>query len=447
MAQTHALAGALLKRKYGPGIHDQLNNETIAFGIFKKIGRERWGGSNFFHSLRTARNRSTRPGGEQTALPVSQQQSFANAQVGCRLYHGTGGFTAFGAAASEGNDTAFGEMIKVEVDGLIADARKDFNVDTYGTPLGVLGRLTNAPGAATLVQLEQAQDLNAWRSYGNRYISPGQRLDIITEATGAVAASITVATVTAGNRTDINSTANVGAGAIGDLVVRTGTQATGLAAAARYRALNGLEHLIDDSTTMPLAANSMAVDLDTLEGISRAPGAPANSYWHGNVLDLGGVAMTEASLQNLVYRTEERSGTYPDLFLTHRSVQYAIQQLMVGDRRFVPQTFPGGFKAEALVYNAGDRDIPIVVDRECPYDRLYSINLDAMHNYVLRDVELIEEDGSVLRQSAAGADEWEFTFRAFFNLGTTQPNALGKMVRIGGADEAFGIGAARVYDF
>ena len=70
-----------------------------------------------------------------------------------------------------------------------------------------------------------------------------------------------------------------------------------------------------------------------------------------------------------------------------------------------------------------------------------------MHNYVLRDIELIEEDGSVLRQSGGGGDEWDFSFRAFFNLGTTQPNALGKMVRIGGADEAFGIGAARVYDF
>ncbi len=442
MAQTHALAGALLKRKYGPGIHDQLNNETIAFGIFKKIGKERWGGSNFFHSLRTARNRTTRPGGEQTALPASGRQIFANAQVGCRLYHGTGGFTAFGAAASEGNDTAFGEMIKVEVDGLIADARKDFNVDTYGTPMGVLGQVTGVAGA--VLTLDQVQNLNAWRSYGNRYLSVGQSLDVIdvAGAPGAVLGTNTVASVDAATRTDVTLTGAIAGVAAGDLVVRTGTQTT---LAPAFRALNGLEHLIDDLTTMPAAVGAAGVQLDVLEGIDR--NTAGNEYWRGNVLDLGGVAMTEASLQNLVYRTEERSGTYPDLFLTHRSVQYAIQQLMVGDRRFVPQTFPGGFKAESLVYNAGDRDIPIVVDRECPYDRLYSINLDAMHNYVLRDVELIEEDGSVLRQSGGGGDEWDFSFRAFFNLGTTQPNALGKMVRIGGADEAFGIGAARVYDF
>ena len=137
---------------------------------------------------------------------------------------------------------------------------------------------------------------------------------------------------------------------------------------------------------------------------------------------------------------------YPDCFLTHRSVQGAIQQLLVGDRRFVPQSFPGGFKADALVYNAGDADIPIIVDRECPYDRLYSLNLDALKSYVLRDIEMIEEDGSVLRQSG-NTDQWQFSFRMFANLGAVQPNALGKMVRIGGADEAFGIGAARLYDF
>jgi len=447
MAQTHALAGALLKRKYGPGIHDQLNNETIAFGIFKKIGKERWGGSNFFHSLRTARNRTTRPGGEQTALPASGRQIFANAQVACRLYHGTGGFTAFGAAASEGNDTAFGEMIKVEVDGLIADARKDFNVDTYGTPLGVLGRIAAGGIAGAVLTLEQQQDLNAWRSYGNRYFSAGQPVDIVDEENGTVHQTTTVAAVASADRTGLTlGAAAAGAAAPGDLLVRAGTQGPVAVVVAGGRfALNGLEHLIDDTTTMPATVNSMNLELDVMESLNR--NTAGNEFWRGNVLDLGGVALTEASLQNLVYRTEERSGTYPDLFLTHRSVQYAIQQLMVGDRRFVPQTFPGGFKAESLVYNAGDRDIPIVVDRECPYDRLYSINLDAMHNYVLRDIELIEEDGSVLRQSGGGGDEWDFSFRAFFNLGTTQPNALGKMVRIGGADEAFGIGAARVYDF
>jgi hypothetical protein len=439
MAQTHAaVLNTLMKRKYGPGIHDQLSNETIAFGMLKQVGKEKWSGSSFFQAHRTARNRSTRPGGEQTALPASQQQSYSNSQVGCRIYHGTGGFTAFGAAASEGNESAFGDMIKTEVDGLIADARKDFNVDVYGTPLGVLARVA-ADGGVNPV-LEQAQSLNAWSSHGNRYFSVGQLIEIWSDDAGVTAGTATVNAVAAGDRTGLTLD-NDPDYAAGDLITRAGTQTGGPA----FRALDGLEHMIDDLTTMPLAANAMNQELDTLHGIDR--NTAGNEYWRGNVLDQAGVALTEQDLQNLVYRIEERSGLYPDLFLTRREVQSSIQQLMVGDRRFVPQVFPGGFKAESLVYNAGDRDIPIVVDRECPYDRLYALNLDVVHNYVLRDIELIDDDGSVLRQAAAGGDEWEFSFRSFFNVGTTQPNALGKIVRIGGADEGFGIGAARVYDF
>ena len=441
--QTHAAATALIKRKYGPGIHDQLSNESIAFGILKKVGKEKWGGSAFLHALRTARNRSTRPGGEQTALPTSQRQTQANAQVGCRIYHGVGGFTAFGAAATEQSDAAFGEMIKVEVDGLISDARKDLNIDAYGTPLGVLGRVNGDPGAGVTVTLDQAQGLAAWDQYGNRYLSPNQRVEFIDQADGTVRGTVgVIASVEAANRTQFDLTAAIAAIEDNDLVVREGTQATG---AATTRALNGLEHLIDDTTTMPADGVAMGYNLDLLEGIDRSVGG--NEYWRGNVLDINNANLAETHFQNMVYRIEERSGMYPDLILTHRSVQGAFQQLLVGDRRFVPLTFPGGFKAEALVYNAGARDIPIVVDRECPSDRAYFLNLDCISNYVLRDIEMIEETGSVLRQAAAGGDEWEFAFRTFFNLGTTQPNALGKLARIGGADEAFGIGAGRVYDF
>ncbi len=449
--QTHSAAAALLKRKYGPGIQDQLQNETIALGMLQRIGKEKWGGSAFFHSLRTGRNRSMRPGGESTALPTAQRQAYTNAQIGCRIYHGVGGFTEFGAAATQGSDAAFGEMVETEVNGLIADARKDLNIDVYGTPLGVLARINGAHGVVATVNLHQAQALDPFNTYGNRYLSPNMLIDIVDQQNGTVhSAGLTVASVASANRTQVTFTGNI-ADPIddGDLLVRSGTQTT---AAAAARAFDGLEMLIDDTTTMPADATAMGFDLDTLEGISRSTldgdGNPNNNeYWRGNVMDLAGAALSETHLQNIVYLSEERGGLYPDVFLTHRSVQYAIQQLMVGDRRFVPQEFPGGFKAVSLVYNAGDMDIPVVVDRECPYDRLYALNLDCLHMYVLRDVELIENDGSVLRQASSNGDEWEFAIRLFGNLGTTQPNALGKLVRIGGADEAFGIGAARVYDF
>ena len=454
MAIQTTAATALLKQVYGPKIRDQLNNETLLFGLLKRVGKEQWGGSGFIEGLRTGRNRSTAPGSEAGDIPAAGNQTYNNFTIGCRQYHGTGGVSAFGAASTEMNAGGFERMFRAEVDGLIADAKKDLNVDFYLLPTAVLGRVSANPGAGddVAVTLEQTQALDVTSSLGNRYLSPGMEVSFMIPGTGAIRAlqvgTPNVESVNATNRTQFNCNNVHNDVTTNDLVVRGLAQgAIASAGAAEQIALNGLEHLIDDTTTMAADASAGNIDLDIIQGINRAPGGTAgNTFAHGTVVDKAGAALTESDLQNLVYQVEERSGMYPDCFLTHRSVQGAIQQLLVGDRRFVPQSFPGGFSADALVYNAGDADIPIIVDRECPYDRLYSLNLDALKSYVLRDIEMIEEDGSVLRQSG-NTDQWQFSFRMFANLGAVQPNALGKMVRIGGADEAFGIGAARLYDF
>ena len=401
MAIQTTAATALLKQVYGPKIRDQLNNETLLFGLLKRVGKEQWGGSGFIEGLRTGRNRSTAPGSEAGDIPSAGSQTYSNFTIGCRQYHGTGGISAFGAASTEMNAGGFERMFRAEVDGLIADAKKDLNVDFYLLPTGAI-RADNG-------------------------------------------GTPNVESVATANRTQFNCN-NVHADVTtNDLVVRGLAQgAIASTGAAEQIALNGLEHLIDDITTMPAHDSMGNLELDVLQNVDRE--VAIGEFARASVLDKAGAALTESDLQNLVYQVEERSGMYPDCFLTHRSVQSAVQQLLVGDRRFVPQSFPGGFKADALVYNAGDADIPIIVDRECPYDRLYSLNLDALKSYVLRDIEMIEEDGSVLRQSG-NTDQWQFSFRMFANLGAVQPNALGKMVRIGGADEAFGIGAARLYDF
>lgn len=431
--QTYAAATNLFKRVYGPGIRDQLNNETLLLGLLKKIGKEQWGGQGFFEAVRTGRNRSTGPGYETTALPTPGRQAFENFNIACRQYHGQGGFTAFGAAASSMSEGAFKSMLDTEVNGLISDSKKDFNVDFYGTEIGVLAKVNGDPGGGVSVTVDGAQNVVYWLQSGTRYLSPGQLIDFIDETNGNVTGQSTIVSV------DTALTFTIDAPVAGiqdnDLIVRRNAIApTG--GAAVPSAFTGIEQLIDDLSTMPTAATSGGYNLDVIQGIDRNTA----TWARGNIVDLNNAGLSETAIQNLIYRIEDNSGMYPDVFICHRSVQSAFQQLLVGDRRFQPQKFPGGFQADALVYNAGDKDIPIIVDRECPYDRLYALNMDALKLYMLRDVEMIEESGSILRQDANGSDSWNFGFRMFGNLGTCQPNALGKMVRIGGADERYGVG-------
>ena len=446
--QTHATATALLKRVYFPGIRDQLNNETPGLGILERVGKERWSGSEVRTAARTGRNRSYRPTGssnESAALPTAGKQSYENFVINCVLMHGTGGLTAFGAASTQGSESAFEQMLKAEVDGLIADAKKDREIDFYNLPTGVIGRVNSVAGGAAALALDQTQSLDVTKSMGNRYFSPGMLIDIVDEANNDVIhrTAEKVISVDSANRTNI-AVANIAGVAAGDLIVRSGTLpgSAGGGAEAAF-AFSGLDYLIDDTTTVAASANMKGYELDILQGVDR--GGAANGWAKASVVDLNGADLTRTHLHNAIYLMEERGATYPDVILTHRSVQLAIADLMVGDQRYTPQEFPGGFKAEALVFNGGDRDVPILVSRECPYDRAYFLDLDAIKMFVLQDFELIETDGSVLRQSGTG-DSWQFSYRMFGNMGSLQPNAAAKIVRIGGADDTFGA-AGRIYDF
>ena len=449
--QTHAAATALLKRVYFPGIRDQLNNETPGLGILERVGKERWSGSEVRAAARTGRNRSYRPTGssnESAALPTAGRQTFDNYVINCVLMHGTGGLTAFGAAATQGSEAAFEQMLKAEVDGLIAAAKKAREIDFYNLPTGVLGRVDSVGGGG-VVTLDQTQSLDVTESMGNRYFSTGQLVDIVDVTGNAIhQTGVSVSAIDSANRTNITLSATAGAAA-NDLIVRSGTiainnpdapvSASPIEAAFAFA---GLDYLIDDTSTMVASNLMMNFELDTLQGITRG----ASTGWaKSSVVDLNGADLTRTHLHNAIYLMEERGATYPDVILTHRSVQLAIADLMVGDQRYAPQEFPGGFKASALVFNGGDRDVPILVSRECPYDRAYFLDLDAIKMFVLQDFELIETDGSVLRQSGTG-DAWQFSYRMFGNMGTLQSNAAAKLVRIGGADDTFGA-SGRIYDF
>ena len=460
--QTFAAATNLFKRVYFPGIRDQLNNTTPGLGILRSTGRSAWSGSEVRLASRTGRNRSYRPtrtANESAAFPTTGRQTYDNFTVNCVILHGSGGVTAFGSAASQGPEAAWADMLKAEIQGHVADMRKDLEIDFYGTPLGVLGRLSADPGAGAVYTVEQdPQQLVHWRGNGNRYLSVGQLVDVVDEAgttihdTGLVISAVASADRT-GFTCDDGGTAGNGtalaAVTTGDLVVRSGTllDATGAGGEANF-AFSGIEHLFDSgdvaTSTMPAVANAFGFELDNIQGVDR--GATAGDYTRAPVRDFNGAALTRASINQMVRLMWEQSGVYPDVLLCHGSIQLAIQDLMVGDQWYQPQEFPGGFKAKALVWNAGDGDIPIIPTRECPYDRLYGLSLDCIENFVLQDFELIETDGSILRQDSGGGDVWNYNWRKFCNIGSRQPNGAFKAVRIS-ADEAYGAGVARHYDF
>lgn len=469
--QTFALGANLLKRRYFPKLVDQLHTQTPELGLLAKTGRSAWGGSDVRIGLRTSRNRSYRPTSsarEQAAFPATGRQGYSVFVVPCVIIHGSGGVTAFGSAASNASDEAFEQMLKAEIQGHIADAQKDLGYDFFRTPLGILGRLSADPANdAETITLEQdpANQLVHWRGEGNRAFSVNQVVEIFSQdgvtrrVSTAGNTSFIIQSVATANRTQVDllgfangaSVASDGvenAVTTGDLVLRAGTFAAqadpGDNTEAAF-AFNGLEQIFADSgVDIPARNTSMNYELDVLQGVDR--GVAANSWGQATVVDMNAAVLDRNTLNQFIKRVQHRGGLPLDVLLCEDSVQISIADLMVGDQRYEPQKFPGGFQAKSLLWNAGSVDVPIVPSRECPYDRIYGFSVDAVEQFDMQSMELIETDGSVLRQASTGGDAWNYNWRYFGNMGSRKPAAGGKIVRIGGADEGYGV-ATRVYDF
>ena len=438
-----------------------LNEETPGLGMLAKSGKERWSGASVHTAQRTGRNRAYRVTGSANSgagFPNPGRQTIGNFTIGCRLMHATGGLEAFAQAASQGSEGAFESILQAEVRGLIADSKKDLEVDFFGNELGILAKVNGDPAGAT-VTLDAigddpaASSLIAFVDNGNRYFSAGQRVEFVDEVDGTVRGTVGVlASVATANRTQFTMDAAIAAIENDDLVVRAGTWTSGAGGgAAAGFSYTGLESIIDDAdaSTLPsdvgVGNGAGGYNLDSLQGVDRS--TAAGQYAQSTVIDLANVGLTQENLHNLVYAIEEKGNSYPDVFLCPRSVQFLVANTMTIDVRYQPQVFPGGFKAKTLLFNGGDKDIAIVVSRECPWGRLYALNFEAIEEFVLQDYELIETDGSFLRQDALGGDVWDFTMRKFSNIGSLDPRSLGKIVRIGGVNTPFfGLGAGRVYD-
>ena len=68
-------------------------------------------------------------------------------------------------------------------------------------------------------------------------------------------------------------------------------------------------------------------------------------------------------------------GDEPDALVMHRSVRREYVKQTQGDRRFAPVTKEQGFSGR-LVFSAGDAELPIVTDRDCPPGLAFVLNTE-----------------------------------------------------------------------
>jgi hypothetical protein len=385
MGATLSTVSALLKEVYEKDVQDQLNNDTVGFKRIEKTSEgvtNEVGGRYVTFPLRTGRNQGIGARNENEALPTPGQQATAAARVGLKYLYGGINITGQAMSLADSNFQAFASALDEEIMGLKRDLAKDLNFQFYGSGTGVRATVT-ADGVNTLT-VDTVQ-----------YLEVGQMIDVYAADLTTLQASNRQITAIAGlvvtySGADVSAT--TGAGSV---IVRTGNisrEMTGLGAIVKA---TGTLYNVDPTVT---------------------------PVWKATVNANGGTnrALTEALMVTTVDSVRQLGGETTVGFCD-LGTRRAYFNLLKTDRRFVnTEKFEGGFSGLAFTTDKGD--IPIVVDVDCPANRIYFINEKAIKLYRESDWQWMDEDGNKF-QRVIGFDAYEARMFMYCEMGTHRRNS------------------------
>lgn len=389
MGATLSTVNALLKEVYEKDVQDQLNSDVVGFKRIERTSEgvtNEVGGRYVTFPLRVGRNHGLGARQENEALPTPGQQKTTAARVGLKYLYGGINLTGQVMKLADENYQSFASALDEEITGLKRDLSKDTNFQFYGNGTGVRAAVT--ADAANTITVDNIQ-----------YLEVGMMIDVL---------DATLVTTRISNRqiTAINTSTKVVtySGADGsasivatDVVVRTGNA---------NREMTGLGAIV--------AATGTLYNVDpTVE-----------ASWKSVVNANGGVnrALTEALMIKVVDDIRVNGGEVTVGF-TNLGVRRAYFNLLKTDRRYVnTQKFEGGFTGLAFTTDKGD--IPIVVDVDCPFNKIYFVNEKAIKLYRQADWSWMDEDGNKF-QRVIGFDAYEARMFQYCEMGTHRRNSHG----------------------
>ena len=387
MGATMTTVSALLKEVYEKDVQDQMNNDVVGFKRIERTSEgvtNEVGGRYVTFPLRIGRNHGIGARNEMEALPTPGQQKTTAARINLKYLYGGIRFSGQTLKLADSNYQAFASALDEEMDGLKRDLAKDMNFQFYGPGTGVRASIT-------------ADGVNTITVNTVQYLEVDMMIDVY---------DITLATPRISNRkiTAINGLvvtydgADASASIVAtDVVVRTGNvnrEMTGITAIVKD---TGTLYNVDP-TVVPLWKSVRNHNSGTLR------------------------ALTEALMIKVVDDVRTNGGETTVGFCS-LGVRRAYYNLLKTDRRYVnTQKFEGGFSGLAFTTDKGD--VPIVVDTDAPFNKIFFLNEKSIKLYRESDWSWMDYDGSNF-QRVTGFDAYEATMFQYCEMGTHRRNTHG----------------------
>lgn len=390
---------ALLKDVYLPPVIEQLNNEVLLLSRLEKVNDAEILGNQVVVPLHKGRSGGIGSRAELVALPASGNQVFARAVFDFASHYGRIQVSGQAMAKSKNNSGSFLDALKLEMDGIRNDLKKDQTRQVYGCSDGsttVNARIAQCgtTTASTTVVLGSAEPLRKGHLYVGMVVDIGTLAAPTTLVAAATITAINIATPSITIGTAITTSSS-------HFVSRAGNA---LASSAGNE-INGLQSLVST------AAN-------TIGGIDAT--VAGNEYWD-NQRDTAGSALSLDRMQVMWNKTRVAGGDV-SIILTTFGAQRIYYGLLQNLTRYVDsiQDLKAGY--QSLAFNTK----PLVADVDAKFGSVFFLDESHLKNYINEDWHWLEEDGDVLKW-VIGYDAWEAALAKYNQIGTDRRNIQGVM--------------------
>jgi len=401
MASTSTLTTLdnLLKTLYLPGLRSQINNTVPLFSQLKR-DEESVSGKNFTIGLHAANNQGGGAAAENAALPDPGEEDYRVCVIPQRYIYWRLRLTGQTIRATRTSVGAFANALEKAIQGCGEAMKRDINRQLFGIGSAKLCLVNGALAGSTALVCDNGLSATVGTT---RRLYKDMLIDIWDSAgTTRQAQNIKVSAV--GSATAATLSENVTVDDNG-IVTRAGAKT----------ASAGLEMMGID-----LIADSAGA----LQSLN--PATAGEEFWTAYELAVGG-ALTQANMLKAVDNINTNSGEDPNLIVTTKGGRRAYFDLFDTQVDFAPQVLRGGWRV--LSFAAGNNDIPILVDDDCPLTNWYFLNTRHLSVYQMANFDWMDMDGSRLVR-VQDRDAYEAVLFIYANLGTDMRSAHGKLTGV-----------------
>lgn len=396
MTATLTTVNAIMKEVYEGTINDQLQSEAMTLKRIEKISDgvvSTVGGKYVTFPIRKTRNHGSSYRAEGAQLAAAGRQGYTAATENLKYGYQRLRMTGQAMALAESNYQAFASALDREVEGAKSDILRDQNRIVYSNPASL------AAGATGVIAAVTATSTGTSITVGDTsLIEPGMVIDIVNAGTPVSGGTArTVVSITSATVFVVDSA--VAGTTNGNHVTRNGNW---------NQEPNGLCQIVDDA--------------GTLHGINSS----TETIWK-SVEDSSTTTLTELSMIALCDNVYRQSGKKVTAVFTSLGVRRSYFNLMTSLRRYnEPKEFSGGLIG--LSFNYGT-EIPVVADIDCPTKHMFFLNEGEIKLFRDKPWYFEDTDGSVWKW-VHDYDMFEALMKCYWQLGTHQRNAHGKMSNI-----------------